>query len=89
MLASAFLLLLNGAFLSLRLGAGSGSFPRPLPAKEERRCVERWMQGDLEARHPLCLLSPSDAADESRGEDVGAPLTMHINNTVTIPELYR
>ena len=43
MLASAFLLLLNGAFLSLRLGAGSGSFPRPLPAKEERRCVERWM----------------------------------------------
>ena len=41
MLASAFLLLLNGAFLSLRLGAGSGSFPRPLPAKEERRCVER------------------------------------------------
>ena len=49
MLASAFLLLLNGAFLSLRLGAGSGSFPRPLRAKEERRCVERWMQGDLEA----------------------------------------
>lgn len=44
MLASAFLLLLNGAFLSLRLGAGSGSFPRPLPAKEERRCVERWMR---------------------------------------------
>ena len=53
MLASAFLLLLNGAFLSLRLGAGSGSFPRPLPAKEERRCVERWMQGDLEARNTL------------------------------------
>ena len=53
MLASAFLLLLNGAFLSLRLGAGSGSCPRPLPAKEERRCVERWMQGDLEARNTL------------------------------------
>lgn len=53
MLASAFLLLLNGAFLSLRLGAGSGSFPRPLPAGEERRCVERWLEGDLEARNTL------------------------------------
>lgn len=53
MLASTFLLLLNGAFLSLRLGDGFGSFPRPLPAGEERRCVERWMQGDLEARNTL------------------------------------
>ena len=53
MLASAFLLLLNGAFLSLRLGSASGSFPRPLPEKEEQDCVERWMQGDLDARNTL------------------------------------
>lgn len=52
MLSSAFLLLMNGAFLTLRLG-NSGSFPRPLSAEEERRYVERWCLGDLEARNAL------------------------------------
>lgn len=52
MLASAFLLLMNGAFLTLRLG-NSGSFPRPLSPEEERAYVERWCGGDMEARNVL------------------------------------
>ena len=46
-------LLLNTAFLSLRLGEAAGSFPRPLSAAEERRCVALAMQGDQEARNTL------------------------------------
>ena len=53
MLASTFLLLVNGAFFTLRLGNRSGSFPRPLSAEEESRCVERWLAGDAEARNTL------------------------------------
>lgn len=54
MLSSAFMLLLSGVFLSLRLGPGSGSFPRPLSAEEERQAVEAWVNnGDLEARNRL------------------------------------
>ncbi len=53
MLAAAFSLLLNGAFLMLRLGGSSGSFPRPLNAAEERKYVNLFLQGDLEARNVL------------------------------------
>ena len=53
MLAAAFSLLLNGAFLILRLGGSSGSFPRPLNANEERKYVNLFLQGDLEARNVL------------------------------------
>ena len=53
MLASTFLLLINSAFLTLRLGSRSGSFPRPLSAKEEHEAAARWCAGDLEARSPL------------------------------------
>lgn len=53
MLTSVFLLLMNGAFLTLRLSENSGSFPRPLSAEEEREYVERWCRGDLEARNIL------------------------------------
>ena len=54
MFSSAFALLLSGLFLSLRLGNGSGSFPRPLSAEEERNAVEAWVsRGDLEARNKL------------------------------------
>lgn len=54
MLSSAFMLLLSGVFLSLRLGPGSGSFPRPLSAEEERQAVDAWVNnGDLEARNRL------------------------------------
>ena len=41
MIASAWLLFLSSAFLMLRLGKGSGSFPRPLKAEEEREYVDR------------------------------------------------
>lgn len=53
MLAAAFSLLLNGAFLILRLGGSSGSFPRPLNAAEEKKYVELFLKGDLEARNVL------------------------------------
>ena len=45
-------LMFNGLFFTLRL-SGGGSFPRPLKAEEERDCLARWAQGDLEARNTL------------------------------------
>ncbi len=53
MITSAWILLFSSAFMMLRLGKGSGSFPRPLRAEEERDYVERWLQGDVEARNKL------------------------------------
>ncbi|NLL46234.1 MAG: RNA polymerase sporulation sigma factor SigK [Clostridiales bacterium] len=53
MLSAAFALLLNGAYLMLRLGASGGSFPRPLCAAEEQKYVRLYMQGDMEARNVL------------------------------------
>lgn len=54
MLSTAFLLLLSGAVFSLRLGPGSGSFPRTLSAEEERALVMAWAEsGDLAARNRL------------------------------------
>ena len=48
------LLMLNSLFFTLRLsGGGSGSFPRPLKAEEERMYLERMAQGDLETRNIL------------------------------------
>lgn len=46
------LLLLQGNFTALRLGA-QGSFPKPLSAKEEHRCLELAAAGDQEARGKL------------------------------------
>ena len=54
MLSPMLYLVMNGLFVTLRLsGGGTGSFPRPLKAEEERECLERWAQGDLEARNKL------------------------------------
>ncbi len=50
MLSSILVLLLNSAFLTLRLGGNGGSFPRPLSAEEERRCLALAAQGDEGAR---------------------------------------
>lgn len=46
-------LMMNGLFFTLRLSGGSGSFPRPLKAAEEREYLERCANGDLEARNIL------------------------------------
>lgn len=53
MLSTSFMLLISGAVLMLRLGETTGSFPRPLGAKEEREAVDAWMNGDQEARNKL------------------------------------
>ncbi len=53
MLASAFTMLISSALLMLRLGNNTGSFPKPLNAKEEQQCLESWAQGDMEARNKL------------------------------------
>ena len=52
MLSAALLLFANSLLFSLRL-SGSGSFPKPLSAAEERMWLERYAQGDLEARNVL------------------------------------
>ena len=53
MLSAAFLLLLNSAFWTLRLGVNTGSFPRPLNAVEESKYVELCQRGDMNARNTL------------------------------------
>lgn len=45
------LFLLNGVYFVLRIS--SGSFPRPLSAKEEREYLEKFAEGDVEARNIL------------------------------------
>ena len=52
MLSSAIMVLLGGTLLMLRLSP-SGSFPKPLSPEEERECIERWQNGDIEARNIL------------------------------------
>ena len=48
MLYSTLMLMMSSAFLMLRLTPG-GSFPRPLSEAEERKYLDAWLQGDLEA----------------------------------------
>ena len=52
MLERAILLLMNSLFLMLRISPGD-SFPRPLSREKEREYLQRWQQGDLEARNLL------------------------------------
>ena len=47
------LLTANSILYSLRLTTASGSFPKPLSAKEEQYYLQRSAQGDLEARNIL------------------------------------
>jgi len=53
MLASAFMLLVSSAFLMLRLGKNSGSFPKPLGARDEKKYLDLWATGDIDARNVL------------------------------------
>lgn len=52
MLSVVTLLLLQGRFLTLRLGSAS-SFPKPLSAKEEQECLRKIAEGDEAARNHL------------------------------------
>ena len=52
MLSAALLLFANTLLFSLRL-SGSGSFPKPLSAVEEREWLDRYAKGDPEARNVL------------------------------------
>ncbi len=53
MLASAFMMLVSSAFLIMRMGKNTGSFPKPLNAEDESRYLELWEKGDIEARNKL------------------------------------
>jgi RNA polymerase sporulation-specific sigma factor len=53
MLTAWIALIMNSLFVTLRLGGGGGSFPRPLKAEEERMYLERFAAGDMEARNVL------------------------------------
>ena len=53
MLTTAALLLRGSLFLSLHLPGGISSFPKPLSAEEEKRYIQRWAEGDQEARNVL------------------------------------
>ena len=52
MLSAALLLFANTLLFSLRL-SGGGSFPKPLSAAEEWEYLQRYAQGDQEARDIL------------------------------------
>ena len=52
MLTAALLMFANTVLFSLRL-SGGGSFPKPLTAAEEREWLEKYAQGDPEARNVL------------------------------------
>ena len=52
MLSAALLMFANTLLFSLRL-SGGGSFPKPLTAAEEREWLEKYAQGDPEARQVL------------------------------------
>lgn len=53
MLSPTLYLMMNAIFFTLRLSGGSGSFPRPLKAEEEKMYLERCAAGDMQARNIL------------------------------------
>lgn len=55
MISALLSLLLHGMYMTLRVGGLNGTFPRPLPAAEERECLLRMKEGDEEARNQLIL----------------------------------
>lgn len=53
MLTSALMMMLGSSFLMLRIGGSAGSFPTPLNAEDERKNIELWLSGDMQARNTL------------------------------------
>lgn len=52
MLSSALMMLLGGTLLMLRISP-AGSFASPLSKEEEQMYIDRWLEGDIEARNIL------------------------------------
>lgn len=52
LLESVWILLFNSLLLMLRIAPGD-SFPKPLRREEEKEYLDRWLDGDLEARNIL------------------------------------
>lgn len=53
MLSATFALLLMSPMLMLRLAGGTGSFPKPLNAQEEKKYIDLYASGNMEARNIL------------------------------------
>lgn len=53
MFSAAIFLLANSLFFSLQLNGSPGSFPKPLSAAQERECLARLAEGDIDARNTL------------------------------------
>jgi RNA polymerase sporulation-specific sigma factor len=73
MLSAALLLFANTLLFSLRL-SGSGSFPKPLSAAEEREYLERYAKGDRTARDVLIERNLRLVAHSSRNTTPRAPI---------------
>lgn len=74
MFGSALMLLICGTLLMLRISP-NGSFPPPLSAEDEKACLERWLDGDIEARntlveHNMRLVSHIIKKYYTQGEDM-------------------
>ena len=53
MLTTAMLLLKSSLFLPLHLAGNASSFPKPFSPEEERICLAKCAEGDLDARNVL------------------------------------
>ncbi len=53
MFSVAVMLLMNALYFTLRISGNTGSFPRPLSAKEEYDALQKAATGDMEARNKL------------------------------------
>ena len=72
-------LMMNGLFFTLRLSGGSGSFPRPLKAAEEREYLERFVGRTL----PVLFEEERDGlwrGHTTRYSEVAAPSGENLHN---------
>ena len=72
-------LMMNGLFFTLRLSGGSGSFPRPLKAAEEREYLERFVGQTL----PVLFEEERDGlwrGHTTRYSEVAVPAEANLHN---------
>ena len=53
MLSTIMLLLKDSLFVSLHLAGNSGTYPKPLSTAQEQEYLEKFAQGDIQARNKL------------------------------------